>query len=133
MKVIFEQLLNVTNVGFRPLLNQLHTQRKHSLICFLVFALTSIFHLDLLNPHPYCSSVIEWCNCHKSKIIKYLVSLVLGNQNCLIFVQLCWPFQGVETMIVRYNSIVTSVKKKGYDLLDHRKGEVWRDRSNATG
>ena len=27
-------------------------------------------------------------------------------------------------MIVRYNSIVTSVKKKGYDLLDHRKGEV---------
>lgn len=33
-------------------------------------------------------------------------------------------FQGMETMIVRYNSIVTSVKKKGYDLLDHRKGEV---------
>ena len=30
----------------------------------------------------------------------------------------------METMIVRYNSIVTSVKKKGYDLLDHRKGEV---------
>ena len=25
---------------------------------------------------------------------------------------------------MRYNSIVTSVKKKGYDLLDHRKGEV---------
>lgn len=32
--------------------------------------------------------------------------------------------EGMETMIVRYNSIVTSVKKKGYDLLDHRKGEV---------
>ncbi|XP_066028864.1 dynein axonemal heavy chain 5 isoform X2 [Pocillopora verrucosa] len=31
--------------------------------------------------------------------------------------------EGMETMIVRYNSIVTSVKKKGYDLLDHRKGE----------
>ena len=41
--------------------------------------------------------------------------------------------QGMETMIVRYNSIVTSVKKKGYDLLDHRKGEVWRDRSVVTG
>ena len=27
-------------------------------------------------------------------------------------------------MIVRYNSIVTSVKKKDYDLLDHRKGEI---------
>lgn len=35
-------------------------------------------------------------------------------------------------MIVRYNSIVTSVKKKGYDLLDHRKGEVWMDRSVTT-
>lgn len=35
-----------------------------------------------------------------------------------------FSFQGMETMIVRYNSIVTSVKKKGYDLLDHRKGEV---------
>ena len=57
------------------------------------------------------------------KTIKYPDSPFLRNQNCLIFVQL--SLQGMETMIVRYNSIVTSVKKKGYDLLDHRKGEVW--------
>ena len=43
---------------------------------------------------------------------------MFSNINCVEF------FQGMETMIVRYNSIVTSVKKKGYDLLDHRKGEV---------
>ena len=53
--------------------------------------------------------------------------LLMANAWCCwtVLWSLCFVFfQGMETMIVRYNSIVTSVKKKGYDLLDHRKGEV---------
>lgn len=32
--------------------------------------------------------------------------------------------EGIETIAIRYQTIVTNVKKKSYDLLDHRKGEV---------
>lgn len=32
--------------------------------------------------------------------------------------------QGIETIVVRYQTMVATVKKKTYDLLDHRKGEV---------
>ena len=52
------------------------------------------------------------------------LTLVLFKSIVVIIVMFRFFFQGMETMIVRYNSIVTSVKKKGYDLLDHRKGEV---------
>ncbi|KAK3754858.1 hypothetical protein QZH41_011331 [Actinostola sp. cb2023] len=31
--------------------------------------------------------------------------------------------EGIETIVVRYTTIVFNVKKKAYDLLDHRKGE----------
>lgn len=33
-------------------------------------------------------------------------------------------FQGIETIVIRYQTMVATVKKKAYDLLDHRKGEV---------
>ena len=52
------------------------------------------------------------------------LTLVLLKSLVVIIVMFRFFFQGMETMIVRYNSIVTSVKKKGYDLLDHRKGEA---------
>ncbi|XP_048577391.1 dynein axonemal heavy chain 5 isoform X1 [Nematostella vectensis] len=35
--------------------------------------------------------------------------------------------EGIETIIVRYTTIVSNVKKKAYDLLDHRKGEFDSD------
>ena len=32
--------------------------------------------------------------------------------------------EGIDTISVRYKTIVDSTKKKNYDILDHRKGEV---------
>ena len=32
--------------------------------------------------------------------------------------------EGIDTISVRYKTIVDSTKKKSYDILDHRKGEV---------
>ena len=32
--------------------------------------------------------------------------------------------EGIETIAVRYKSVVDATKKKSYDILDHRKGEV---------
>ena len=32
--------------------------------------------------------------------------------------------EGIDTITVRYKTIVDSSKKKNYDILDHRKGEV---------
>ena len=55
---------------------------------------------------------------------KMCLTLSAVEESCFDHCYVSFFFQGMETMIVRYNSIVTSVKKKGYDLLDHRKGEV---------
>ncbi|CAB4042276.1 Dynein heavy chain 5, axonemal, partial [Paramuricea clavata] len=35
--------------------------------------------------------------------------------------------EGIETIVVRYQTMVATVKKKTYDLLDHRKGEFDTD------
>ena len=32
--------------------------------------------------------------------------------------------EGIETIAVRYKTIVDATKKKNYDILDHRKGDV---------
>ena len=32
--------------------------------------------------------------------------------------------EGIESIVARYKTIVESVKKKSYDILDHRKTEV---------
>ena len=32
--------------------------------------------------------------------------------------------EGIDTISVRYKTIVDATKKKNYDILDHRKGEV---------
>lgn len=32
--------------------------------------------------------------------------------------------EGIDTIAVRYKTIVEATKKKNYDILDHRKGEV---------
>ena len=32
--------------------------------------------------------------------------------------------EGIETIAVRYKTVVDATKKKNYDILDHRKGEV---------
>lgn len=32
--------------------------------------------------------------------------------------------EGIESIVARYKTIVESVKKKNYDILDHRKMEV---------
>ncbi|KAI8792083.1 dynein heavy chain 5, axonemal [Biomphalaria glabrata] len=35
--------------------------------------------------------------------------------------------EGIDTIVVRYKTIVETTKKKGYDILDHRKGEFDND------
>lgn len=32
--------------------------------------------------------------------------------------------EGIDTIVVRYKTIVETTKKKNYDILDHRKGDV---------
>ena len=33
--------------------------------------------------------------------------------------------EGIEVTAVKYKNIVEQAKKKNYDILDHRKAEVW--------
>ena len=39
--------------------------------------------------------------------------------------------EGIDTIAVRYKTIVEATKKKNYDILDHRKGEVSKLWSSA--
>lgn len=39
--------------------------------------------------------------------------------------------EGIDAIIVKYRTIVESAKKKNYDILDHRKGEVTTGSKNG--
>lgn len=101
------------------------------IICYFIILFHN-FKLFNLRPHLICYHTCR-CKRYENQVSdSFLLSLFEG---CGFFRSVhsyVHSFQGMETMIVRYNSIVTSVKKKGYDLLDHRKGEVWMDRSVTT-
>lgn len=59
----------------------------------------------------------------KAKILMLSVKFAIYILYFFIFIHF---FQGIEAIALRYTSLVSNVKKKNYNVLDHRKSDVWK-------